>query len=559
MKIDIEGLMNEMTLEEKVSQMIYAGLLEDEVHWPNEETKDIITKCKVGAIRVYGSRYEPYLCAECINQLQKWAKCTRLGIPVLVGADLEAGASAVVRNGTTTFLSQLALGMTNSLELAKQVSRVIARESFALGIHMNQGPVADVNSNRRNPISGVGSYGTNTDEVCKFVEVAVREEKKEGLLTIVKHYPGRGGASGDSHFCLPTIDCDKDTFRRVHLKPFERAVRAGTDGVMTAHLIVKALDPEYPATLSYRIITEILREELGFDGLVITDNMNMRGITNKFEPKEATIRAVQAGVDLILFIGNFKVQLNRRNWIIEAVEEGIVSKERIDASVRRILRAKKRLGIFEDPLVDPLEALKTCGSKEHSNVAKNASLKGITVLKNANEVLPLRKESTVLVTGFKEVRTLGKELSKRLNRVIVYDLPSTNIKNWCKVWGNDIDAPIYNLLQYKKNTEQWQPTPSEVDTVTRVTRNCDVAIVTTFEYNPGQKKLLEEIRKAGSKIVVVSLGFPNKVEDLPECLAYLATYAQDRLSSPISEAIVDILLGKVKDSRERISHISKKK
>ena len=550
MNKDIEVLIDEMTLEEKVGQMIYAGVLEDELHWPNEETERIISQALVGAVRVYGSRHDSYFCAEFVNQLQKWAKCTKLGIPLLVGADLESGASAIASSGATTFPQQMALGVANSVELVEQVSRVIARESLALGINMNHRPVADVNINPQNSTIGARSYGADTDRVSRFVEAAIRGARQEGLLTLVKHYPGHGDVSGDSHLCLPTTDSDEDTFRRMHLRPFEQAVKTGVDGVMTAHLLVKALDSEYPATLSYRIITQILRKELGFDGLVATDSMNMRGITSKFKPREATIRAVQAGVDLILSIESLDAQLNRRSWIIEAVKEGTLSEKRIDASVRRILRAKKQVGLFEQVMVDPLRALKICGNEAHLTTAKNVSLKGTTVLKCAAEALPIQKKSTVLVTGFKEVRALGTELSKRITRVIMYDLPSTNIQTWDSIPWNDLDAPMQKLDQYKRSIEEWHPSPDEVEIAVQLAKICDVVLMTSFGYTesmfPGQKKLLTEIKRAGPRVIVVSFGLPNSVEDLAECSAYLATYVQNELSLPISEAIVDVLLGEEK-------------
>ncbi len=550
MNADIDRLMDEMTLEEKVGQMIYAGVLEDEIHWPNEETKKIITECTVGAVRVYGSRCEPYFCAEFVNQLQKWAKCTRLEIPLLVGADLEFGASAIASSGATTFPQQMALGAANSVELAEQVSRVIARESLAMGINMNHRPVADVNINPQNSAVGARSYGADTDQVSRLVQAAIRGARQEGLLTLVKHYPGHGDANADSHLYLPTTGADEDTFRRIHLKPFEQAVRAGVDGVMTAHLLVEALDSEYPATLSYRIITEILRNELGFEGLVATDSMNMRGITSRFKSREATIKAVQAGDDLILSIGSFDAQLNRRNWIVEAVKEGTLSEKRIDASLRRILRAKKQVGLFEQPMVEPLTALKICGNEAHLTVAKNVSLKGTTILKHVAGALPIPKKSTVLVTGFKEIGTLGSELSKRIKRVIMYDLPSGNIQRLGSIPWDEIDAVMEKLDQYKRSTEEWCPSPDEMGIAVQLANMCDVVVMTSFGYTknmfPGQKKLLTEIKKTGSRVIVVSFGLPNSVEDLTECSAYLATYVQNELSLPISEAIVDVLLGEAK-------------
>ena len=537
-----------MSLEQKAGQMIYAGVLEDDTCWPNRETEEIIRRGLVGAVRIYGARHEPYFCASFMNQLQQWARQTSLGMPLLVGADLETGASAICARGATTFPQQMALGVGRSPKTVEEISGAIARESVAVGVHMNHRPVADANTNPANPIVGVRSFGSETDAVSTLVESAVRGAAGENLLAIVKHFPGHGEADSDSHLDLPVVACDEKTFRSRHLKPFVRAIRAGADGVMTAHIIVSALDPEYPATLSPKIMTGILRDEMGFDGLVITDSMNMRGITSRYDLRSATVKAVQAGVDLVLSIGSLDAQLERREAIVQAVKDGVIDRGRIDDSVRRILRAKEKAGILQEPLVDPVRALKVCGSAEHVRLARKGFASGITIVKNSDGALPLKRESTVLVTGFRAVEKLGRALARVHPRLIIHALPSTDIAAWRNISWEDVDAPMRTLTRYKESTEGWRPNEDELALVVRLARQSDVVVTTVYGYKKslfaGQALLLEEIsRSVACPLVVVSLGFPGLKQELPDCAAYVATHLRDDLPWPLAEPLADMLVG----------------
>lgn len=542
---NIDNIIGKMTLEEKAGQMLYAGVLENENNWPDEDTKKIIQKGLVGALRIYGSRYEPFACAEFSNQLQRWADKTRLGIPVLVGADFEGGAS-MARYGITRFPLQMALGAAAFEELAEEVSRIIARESRALGVHMNHRPVADVNNNPENPIIGIRAYGSDPDNVSALVEAAIRGAEKEGLLTIVKHYPGHGDTNTDSHLQMTSVDFNEEIFRQIHLKPFLKAKEAGMSGVMTAHIIINCIDSEYPATLSSKIMTEILRNEAGFDGLLITDSMNMRGITKKYDIEEAAVRAVQAGIDLILSTGSPEDQLRRRNSIVNAVKTEILSEKRVNASVKRILNAKKKAGILDNAEVDPVKALKICGKKEHRQLSYKCSLKGLTVLKNEGELLPFKKDTRILVTGVRDVRLLGEEISLHRERVIVHELPSSKFKRKRKTI-NSVDTPMSNLENYKEKIKKWQPTAAELETVKDLVENIDIAVMTTYGHNntlfSGQKKLISEIKLTGTKVILISIGAPIQKEDLKDCSFCIIPYVREELHPEVIQALTNVFVG----------------
>lgn len=545
MSAQTESLVKQMSLEEKAGQMIYAGVLEDDTHWPNEETMRIIQQGLVGAARIYGTRKDPYFCTAFMNQLQRWASGTKHQVPLLLGADLEVGASAICAQDTTTFAHQMAIGDTQSVDLADQISRAIARESLAIGLHMNHRPVADVNTNPRSPAVGIRSYSSDTERVCELVAAAVRSATSEGLLAIPKHFPGHGETDQDSHLALPTISCDQQTFRKLHLKPFQHALQAGAAGVMTAHLIVTAFDKELPATLSPRIMDGLLRSEMGFDGLIITDSMNMRGITSSFSTGDATLKAVVAGVDLVLSIGTLEAHLERREALVRAVRDKVLAEARIDKSVRRILSAKERVGLFQNTRPDPLRSIRVCGCTAHRKLARQSYLTAIKVREDHDRVLPLKKTSTVLVTGTAGVDNLGRALSRVHPRMITYALPSSPATGWRNTAWEDVDAPMRNLARLKETAKQWQPTRDELAVLERLTHQCDIVVALISgsgnAVSAGQAHLLESLARQGRTPIVITLGMPSAA-NLPACAAYLAMHVRQLLPE-IAEALAEVLVG----------------
>jgi beta-N-acetylhexosaminidase len=379
-----------MTLEEKIGQMIscrFSG------HFYNLESptiqrlESLIDENKIGGLIIFGG--EAFESAYLINKLQE-----RSNIPLLIAADLERGLGNQI-DGATLFPPLMSMGAAGSEELAYSMGQVTAEEARAVGIHITYAPVVDVNINPLNPIINTRSIGEDPEQVSRLAAAFIRGCQENGLIATAKHFPGHGDTGVDSHTELPIIDKDIERLNQVELVPFKKAIEAGVQAVMTAHIQIPALDPkpDLPATLSPVIITELLREKLGFNGLIVTDAMDMGGVTTLYSPKEAAIKAVRAGVDCLLLPPETEKVIES---LVEEVRSGRISESRIDVSVRRILRAKARLGLHDNRFVD-VEALpRILASEENLKLAEEAFEKSITLLKNRNDVVPLSCEDQKL-------------------------------------------------------------------------------------------------------------------------------------------------------------------
>ena len=282
-------------------------------------------------------RSQVYPTAELTNELQRRAK-----IPLLIGADFESGTGMRLDEGTS-FPSAMAVGATSDPKLAYAMGKVIALESRAAGVHWIFAPDADVNNNPDNPIINIRSFGENPKSVGEFVAQEIRGIEENGALATAKHFPGHGDVSVDSHLSLPTVPGDRKELEATELVPFRAAIAASVGSIMPGHLSVPAFepDPSVPATTSRNILTGLLRDELKFKGLVVTDAMDMGGVTSRYPPGEAAVRAVEAGADVLLMP---PVPDAAMAGLERAVRSGRITEKRIDESVRRILQAKSRLG-----------------------------------------------------------------------------------------------------------------------------------------------------------------------------------------------------------------------
>ncbi len=384
----VEETLRQMTLDEKIGQMLIPAMAPVFMNRESEEFRRIerhIVDFHVGGYHAFGG--DPVALAALLNRMQRLAK-----VPLLITADLEGGPGYQFR-GATRLPRAMALGATGSEELAYRAGQITAIEGRAMGIHVNFYPVLDVNNNPRNPIINIRSFGEDVALVARLGQAYIRGAQENGQLATAKHFPGHGDTSQDSHLELPVIPVGRDRLERVELPPFRAAIHAGVAAIMTAHIALPQLEPEpgIPATLSPTILTGLLRTELGFRGLIFTDAMEMRGIANHFTPEEATLRAVRAGADVILF----PVDVERSFAALrQAVERGEIPLERIEASARRILEAKARLGLHRNRYVD-LERLETIvGHREHQQWARTMIERAITLARDERRVLPLALEPT---------------------------------------------------------------------------------------------------------------------------------------------------------------------
>ena len=336
-----------------------------------------------------------------LNRLQSRAR-----IPLLVTSDFENGGpgmrinhsyaipSLLAQGGGTSFPPTMAFGAAGDEDLAFEYGRITAVEARAVGVHWLFAPVLDVNSNPENPVINTRSLGEDPEAVSRLGAAFIRGARAGGALTTAKHFPGHGDTRTDSHIELPVIGADRARLDRVELVPFQAAVDAGVDAVMTAHVAVPGvLGDARPATMSPEFMTELLRGEMGFDGVLFTDALLMGAITDGYGAGEAAVLALEAGSDVLLAPDGIGVTIDA---VTEAVESGRVTRERIDRSARRLLEAKARLGLHRGARVDPAAVATRVGTAEHRAMAERAAAESLTLVRDHDGVLPLPPESSVL-------------------------------------------------------------------------------------------------------------------------------------------------------------------
>ncbi|WP_166348549.1 glycoside hydrolase family 3 protein [Phytoactinopolyspora limicola] len=376
-----------MTLEEKIAQLfvlrVYgstadttdpAAVEHNRAAYGVDNAAALISTYQPGGVvyfRDCGNIENPVQVARLSNTIQEAALGRKEGtsVPVLIATDQEGGRVARMSPPATWFPSARALAAAG-VERAREVATVMGRELRAMGIRQNYSPVADVNVNPDNPAIGDRSFATEPATVAAFVRAQVRGFQDGGVIPTVKHFPGHGDTHVDTHNGQATITHNRDEWEQLDLPPFRAALEAGVDAVMTGHLIFPALDPTGSiATTSHPIITGVLRDELGFDGVISTDGLGMSAARLAHDDVEAPLKALQAGADQLLTppIGAFPAAVKA---IRQAVEDGELTTERIDQSVERILRLKRRAGLFNDPMVDLTTAGGVIGARAHQELAR---------------------------------------------------------------------------------------------------------------------------------------------------------------------------------------------
>ncbi len=460
------------------------------------------------------------------NSMQESAEKTRLGIPLFISANHEGGAWAKLQLYSTTGPGNMAIGATGDKEDAYQMGHIMGTELNAVGINVNFAPVYDVNCNPDNPIIGVRSFGESPDLVSMMGTSMTKGMQDAGIAACAKHFPGHGDTSIDSHTGLPIVPHNKSRLYSVELAPFQEAVDEGVDMIMTAHIIYPAFDDSgKPATLSRPILTDLLKNEMGFEGVVITDAMAMGAITKNYGSNEACVMAIQAGADIILDTINIE---DRINAVKDAVRNGKISMERIDDAVSRILTLKQKLGLWDNRYVDPAKAEKIVGCAEHKEIERRVAGDSITLVKNEG-IVPLRLDGNdLLVIEIIDIggaiNTLGENEGKLSKEVKDHNPNTQNIF----VTQNTCDL--------------------EIKIARKLAKNAEVVIIGTQNFpapafHPGyegQVKLINALLNDGNKVVVIGMRDPYDLRFFPDVNGYIATYTIRKES--VSEA-VNVLFG----------------
>lgn len=355
---------------------------------PSREVERLIAEEGVGGVVLFAKNVaDPQQVARLTNALQDLAASSGRP-PLLISTDQEGGAVSRLRERATCFPSAMAFGATRSEALVAAAAGITARELRAVGVHMNLAPVLDVNTNPQNPVIGRRSFGDDPRLVARLGAAAIRAMQAAGVAATAKHFPGHGDTALDSHLQLPTVHQMRHRLEAVELVPFRAAIQAGVAAVMTAHVIFPALDPDCPATVSHRIIG-LLREDLGFPGVVVTDSLAMRGITDLLSPEDAAVRAVQAGADMVLACGPYDVQLRILQALREAVRSGRVPASRVVDASSRVLALKRRLGLTASACTDVGAVPSRVGIPSHRAVLRHVAEAAVTVVRDPHLVIPL--------------------------------------------------------------------------------------------------------------------------------------------------------------------------
>lgn len=337
----IEDQIREMTLEEKIGQMFIVGL---DGYTMDDHAKTMIEKYHIGGFILFGSNIKnSNQLLVLINSLK--IANTKNKAPLFISVDQEGGRIDRMPAGLVKFPSNEAIGKVNNIDFSHKIGNMLAEEIKAFGFNLDFAPVLDVNSNPLNPVINDRSFGADAELVSKLGEATMKGIQEGGIIPVIKHFPGHGDTSVDSHKGLPVVDHDMQRLKSLEFVPFANAIDNGADAVMIAHILLKKIDPQSPASLSKAIITGLLREQLGFNGLVITDDMTMGAIIKNYDISTAVVKSVKAGSDIILVCHEYANELTAINALKKAVEDGVILESGIDESVYRILKLKYKYNL----------------------------------------------------------------------------------------------------------------------------------------------------------------------------------------------------------------------
>jgi len=477
--------------------------------------KILVDDFKVGGIIVMGRNVQtPEQIASTLNELQG-----RSEVPLFVSADQEGGLITRMRHPFTTFPGNMAIGATRSTEYARESAKAIASELTAVGVNMNFAPCVDVNINPQNPIIGIRSFGESPELVAELGIAAIDGYQSSGVLACVKHFPGHGDTSTDTHLALPSIPYPRKRLNDVELKPFQAAIDFGVAMVMTSHICFTALDKELPATLSGKVLTNLLRKRMAFEGLIVTDCMEMKAIADNFGAVEAAILAVKAGADILLACHTLEVQAQIRTALVKAVETGEIPEKRIDQSVQRILAAKERFRLEKRRFANLKSIRQAVGCDTNKGLEREIAERSVTILKNEESVLPLKLVNTdqILVTG---LHPATEQFASALRKY----------------------HPNTRLVRISN-----EPTEKELAQVKSLMEQSKVVVLTTCQSEPWTRNLVKEQPKCkesnGSPAVVVAAREPYDLRHYPDAKAGLATYGYPDATI---QAAADLIFGKIR-------------
>lgn len=501
----VKKTIEEMTIEEKIGQMIscrYSGYFVNINGEYIKELEQLIVEHKIGGLILFGGNV--YETAYLTNSLQNMAK-----IPLLIASDFERGVGVQIE-GATLFPPLMAIGAIGSEEAAYSMGKITALEGRAMGIHMTYAPVVDVNINPENPIINTRSLGEDPEQVSRLAKAFIRGCQENGFIATAKHFPGHGDTELDSHIELPIVKADLKRLENVELYPFKKVVESGVQAIMTAHIHLPSLDPtpNLPATLSPQIITELLRNKFGFKGLIVSDAMDMGGVTSLYNPEDAALKAVQAGVDMVLIPPEPEQVIAA---LVQAVVSGVISETRIEASVKRILKVKAMLGLHKNKLVEVNSLNKFVASNEHLQEARRMFENSMTLVKNEENILPLPEDIPKLAVfslssdpgEYFAGRIFIKEIEERFPEVMSFY------------------ADCFTGEEY---IQEGLEKAKQADFIIFALFSKRIAWKGTVDLDQKHIRLVQETAKDSPPVIIVSFGSPYFLRHFPEVDTYLCAF-----------------------------------
>lgn len=541
-----EKTLHKMSLEEKVGQLF---MIWTRARFYNLQDPDLlqleqtIQRDHIGSLAMtvpvdgpFLIKTGPYEAAMALNELQQRSK-----LPLIVAADFERGVSMRL-DGTTIFPHAMAFGAAGKLDYAEAFGRITAQEARAVGVQWNFFPDADVNSNPANPIINTRSFGEDPQQVGDLVAAYIRGAKAGGMLTTAKHFPGHGDTATDSHLGVAKVNGDLTRLKSVELPPFEKAIQAGVDAIMVAHVSAPALepDPNKVGTTSSAIVTDLLKNQLGFKGLVVTDAIDMAGVTRLYASNigRAAVDAFKAGNDLLLIPADLDASYKA---LLDAVKSGEIPQQRIDASVLKLLKAKASLGLEKARLVDIQAIPKIVAQPANVAAGQQAADDAVTLVRDNGKLLPLKRSGTVSsglpYQAVEEVHNrvvavilsedLHSDAGRTLARQLRMRVPDANV---IYVDPQTAAAAQDSILKAADEAQAVIAAVFVIPTAGKVIQGPN-GVTNSVALADASGNLLENLLShAANKTAVLAMGNPYVASDFPSVQNYICTFSNATVS-----------------------------
>lgn len=518
-----ETALANMSPERRIGQLFMAGF--DGLK-PTPDIVSLIQQWHIGGIILFTRNIrDKRQTADLTSALQRIAREAGHPYPLLIAIDQENGLVRRLGPDSTSFPGNMALGAIGSEETAFAVARATGEELRALGINMNLAPVADVNNNPANPLIGVRSFGEDPEQVARLVAASVRGYAAAGVIASLKHFPGHGDTAVDSHLAMPVVSFDLERLEQVELVPFRRGIAAGAPCVMTAHMLLSRLDPDLPATLSPAVVRGLLRERLGFDGVAMTDCLEMQAISDGVGVPQGAVLALAAGIDLVLISHRHDRQMASIEAAHQAVAKGVLAEADIRQAAERLLRLKSNYLAWDS--AETGGRLDQVGSAAHRQLSASAYARSTTLVHDEAPLLPLRlgPEKRLLVVG------PGREL---VSRAVDISYPQDVLVEGIRKRHGNVSSLVVPL----------NSSPAEREAVSHSVREADVTILVTINahLDPDQAALVMDLLRLGTPVIGLVAGDPYDIPLFPGLRTCLATY---EYTKPALLSAVRVLFGEI--------------